>query len=481
MAHPERLTLRRTLGAWAIRTTPSPGEMAYIAYCVVLVGLIVGAPVVRAIWILLAEPPVFAVVMSPIAQSLLAAAVLVLLASVCAAWSAPVVRRGFLASVLADSAIRYSRSFRTPVMLWMLAAIAVCVGSAAVFFSVLWALGAIDAVGFACALAGALGVAITAWAAAILTQSSARFGAFAALILTSAAVGLALGRPTWAVGLLWSPLWAVVMLTMAFALGIWAVPRINRLRPTDITAASLRRDAATTGFVLMESDDVARAMRDLPTAGRHWPATPRLPIVLALPYAALIGAARTPARFVRGVLCISMGYVVAGLAPSVWLVGIAVTLVYLGLGSVTDGLRNAADVVRSAPAYGVSDVRLFTSHALLPLAVAGILAPLAFTTGGLSGFATALVCTIAAVAARAFAALTPMAPLSLLIPIPTPVGDMAAMMRLVWAVQGLAFAIAFAVLCAPIISDPSANTALMAIAATGIACWVLISRWRTRS
>lgn len=477
MARVERLAFRQTLRAWSVRDQAEPKEIAYIAYCVVLLCLIVVAPVVRAIWVLLSTPAAVAVLSSPEFGSLATAGIFALLALVCAPWSAPAVRRGFLAHVLASSAIPYSTSFRRPVGNMLTVAITASMGAAALGQSVLLAAGVVLVWDLVFTLVSAASIATIATVCALASQRSARFSGAAAICFTAVAVAMAVWPPALSGVALTTPWGAGIV--VACAIGCFAmIGRLLRsMMPAAISEASERMDAVVTGVALMDSDAVTRAFSQGPSIGRRWNATPRLAITLALPFAAFVGSLRNPARFVRGVAVLAAGLALAGITISPWVTGTAAALIYMSLGPFADGVRQAADVVRSPPVYGISDVRFMLSHAMFPLAFVLIFSIIALPVGGVGGWLTAVVAGVTAVIARVFAALTPAAPLSLLMPIPTAFGDMAAFLRLLWAVQGVLLAVVLAVFVA---SAATNSGAIIATIVCFFAAITVVGRWKSR-
>ena len=116
-------------------------------------------------------------------------------------------------------------------------------------------------------------------------------------------------------------------------------------------------------------------------------------------------------------------------------------------------------------------------HVVFPAFVAVAASTVGFV-GGTSGYLVSVMVGCAALFARVFAALTPPTPLELLMPMPTPAGDAAALLRLGWALQGAIAAVALSVAMLPSVlgSDP-----WRFVWAPGMAIALLVPRWRTRS
>ena len=200
-----------------------------------------------------------------------------------------------------------------------------------------------------------------------------------------------------------------------------------------------------------------------------------------------IGAARTPGRLVVGVVALTASGVLITLAfapgsPG-WLLGAAAGLIaFAGLGPVTDGIRHAASVAGDFPLYGISDERLLANHALFPLVVlviallaAAVVCSILTGIPAASPLASALALGLLALFTQVGNALKGPLPPELLTPIPTPMGDLGAAVRMTWAVDAVLLAASAGASAALAFESP--------LLLTGVAATVVIvgiNRWRHR-
>lgn len=475
MARSDRLIVRTTLRQWNHRARRAPSEIAYLVYVGILVGAIVLVPVIRAVWLLLAEPAALAVLTAPPFSAYVVAAVLIVLASATAPWTAPAARRPFLARVLSDTPAAYAASFSGPVWRYALCVVAIAGGVAALLQGVLASAGLTSAaIGISVVIA-AMATGVIATVVALVSQAWPRIGMGVSISLVAGALVVAITLPD--VSVLASLPSVAGLSALALTLAAATPLILNRMRPRHIMAASIRRDGLIVGATLMDASAIDDAAVEVPAIGRRWMIGKRVPLALSFATAAAVGAARTPARLVRSAAVLLAGFALAAVVPSGWVVAAASALVYLGLGGFVTALKHAALAVRTTPMYGVSDAALLGMHAIFPASVALVASVVGFV-GGTPGFALCLTIAIAAIAARVFAALTPPTPLSLLMPIPTPAGDAAALLRVGWALQGLILVGATSVALLPAVHgiDPWRFVWVTAVAAT-----IMVARWRNRS
>jgi hypothetical protein len=199
---------------------------------------------------------------------------------------------------------------------------------------------------------------------------------------------------------------------------------------------------------MLDVSSAASAYVPQPHAGRRWRAVHRvrsLPLRLALGDA--VAAARTPGRLAIGVAGllvagVLMGFASLHLVP--WLAAVAGAVAYVAVGTVTDGIRHAVEAMSSTAMYGVSDLAMIGGHALFPaMSAVTVVAVVALVVVAAMGGAVwgsafgAVVVALSAVAARVLDALKPPMPVVLLLPIPTPMGDLSAANRVVWVLDAL--------------------------------------------
>lgn len=474
MARSDRLAVRATLRQWNKRSRRG-SDIAYLVYISILVGAIVLVPLIRAAWLLLSEPAAIAVLTAPWFGDIAVAASLVLMSAACAPWAAPAVRRAFLARVLSDAPAPFALSFGAPVVRWWLVAVVAAGAVAALVHGVLLSASAGSGLALVCATVSAIAAATLATVCAVAAQRSATVGNALSVGLMALAATVVVFSP--AVAVFSQPIGAMSLGVLALIAACCVPSLLNSTQPHALLAASVRRDAAVVGFTLMDASVLGDAVRDVPRGRRRRSAVPRVPRALAFAVSAAVGAARTPLRLARGLIVLAGGFTLAAAAPSAWTVGLAAALVYLGIGACMTGVEQAALAARTPAVFGVSDVTLLARHAIFPAVVLAA-ASLIGLAGGPTGLGVALIVGVAVLVARVFAALTPPAPLELLLPMPTPAGDVGAFLRLLWALQGPIFAAALSIALLPAVLN--ADLARLVWAAA-IAAALLIARWRTRS
>lgn len=202
-------------------------------------------------------------------------------------------------------------------------------------------------------------------------------------------------------------------------------------------------------------------------------------------YRDLIGATRTPARFVVAALALT-GFgllsAVAWVAPiSVMaaVVGVAAIIGYLGLGVWSDGIRHAIDAAGGPQLYGIRPTGLVALHALLPTA-AGLFfactgAAIAVALGGpWFGALFAMLGTLFTVTVRVLDATKGQMPLRLLTPIPTPAGDLSGILIAYWQADSLVMTLA--VLAGVALLAASNPVVLVALVPAGLFVLLLARR-----
>ncbi|WP_153002087.1 hypothetical protein [Leucobacter chromiiresistens] len=206
-----------------------------------------------------------------------------------------------------------------------------------------------------------------------------------------------------------------------------------------------------------------------------------------------VGAARAPARLVGGAIGVAVAGPLVALASVAPAPGAAIgvlgaggaVLAFAALGPFTDGLRHAAAIAADLPLYGVDDAHLLLLHSAFPLSAVLVLmgaAALTFSVvagvGPLAPVLGAAAIGVAALIARANAALKGPMPLRLLASIPTPAGDLSGAVRLLWAVDGVLL-VALAGAIAPLALHAPA-WGFVAVAPIGLLVAIGIGRWRGR-
>lgn len=505
--------LGAALEIWRTRTRKTRGDQAYLVYAILLGVAVVIVPIVRAVWLSAVSDEGIRALSAPAAPAVagLAAVALWAAALLLGRERGPALLAPFLSHALATSGLRRAVAFRSPVLRSAAVVIAVTTAVAVLAGTALLHRGLADPLGVvAFAVAGALVgcIASVGWLAGQALPRIAPWLALGLLVFGACTAIAPVVRPfsPWGwVELLYptvgTPFALAALVALAVGLAATAPTLLDRLSATELTAQALRWEAATTHTSSMDFSLAADIYRGRPHLGRGIRAVAsarsssarprrarparRLPAVFLRRDA--VGAIRTPGRLVVGVLALAAAGALLALAATPaapgWLLGaIAGLVAYAGLGAFTDGIRHAASVAADLPLYGVSDARLLANHSAFPLIVAIVVLLAAVVTCALV-FALPVAAPIAgalafgplALLARIGSALKGPMPPVLLTPIPTPMGDMGAAMRLIWAVDGLLIA-AIAGASAALLLDAPAVVAIVALVLVGTA----LNRWRHR-
>lgn len=491
-------------------------DTSYAVYLAMLIVLVAVVPVVRAGWLFVTDPSNAVALTSAATVPVIAGVVgLVWAAAVIAGrLRGPVVFTPFLAHALTTSPVPQRRAFARQA--WMSAAALAVVGalggavlaaaSAAAVTSGFMitpgiALGvALSAsVGAACGILAALlwlvGQAVPSrWSAlaigVLAALSTVAFAAqvwgfaFDPALASSILAGLA------AVGA--HPLAAPAALLAALTLLALVPLLLSRLEPRVVLGQSLRCEAVRLHTSTLELSASVATYQSVPRAGRRRFAiggrARSLPAIIVRRDA--VAALRTPGRLAIGVLVLlACGALIAGaavVAPPAWMLGaIAGLAAYAAAGPLSDGLRHAVEAASALPLYGTSDSALLLVHTLFPtlavglvVATGAVLVTAFWPPAGalpLVSIASAVIVALGAVVLRLMNALKPPLPLALLTPIPTPAGDMAALNRVIWALDGVLLA---GLLGAA--ASLSATAILAPLAVVAVAGLVVQRRWALR-
>ncbi|MEN2741068.1 hypothetical protein ABCS02_25070 [Microbacterium sp. X-17] len=457
-------------------------------------------PMARAIWLSAASPAGVAFLASSAAPGVTALLVSALWAGalLLGRERGPVVRAPFLTHALAVSDQPRSATFRGP----LLRAGAQVTGATMIIAALV--AGSLVNGGLADPFEAALFVvaggltgivATVAWLAGQALPRAALPIALGLLVLgaATAVVPVTYAFAPWGwVGLLYptagSPHVLVLFTALCVAL-VAAVPTLmSRLGIVGLVTQALRWDAATTRARGMDFSGATELYRTRPHVGR------RIRAVRSTGHMSLmflrrdaIGAARTPGRLAAGILTLAAAGALIALAsvPTVpgWLLGgVAGLFVFAGLGPLTDGIRHAVSIASDLPLYGISDGHLLVQHALFPLGVVVVVLLAAATVAAIVVGIPAVASIVGALAVgllglviRIGGAVKGMLPPALLAPMPTPMGDPSAAVRLVWALDGVLLAASAGAAAAIAFESP---LWLAVVAATAGA--IVIRRWRRR-
>lgn len=444
------------------RERPGSGDRAYAAYLVLMLGIIVVAPAVRALLLSLTETlPAAGSAAPPVVAALLTASVCALVLA--AAHLGPAHAALPWQDLVVDTDLPHKLTLARPIRQWCVAA-AVLGGAAGGIVVVARLLrgdpgfasdiGFLHAVGLVC---GSAGLAVATSLGMLVAQRGARIrhilvaaGALVAAaqvsgILADAAVSvpssalvvLATGA-TNTVSVLATAL-AIVGVAIAVCACVWAPQLAASLGRDVLRGQALARDAALVAVV---SGDPRTGMALLGAPVRWWRSVRYRPsrfVGLSVVRRDLHGLLRAPGRAIMG--CVGSAAAgacwaasVSGPAPAV-LGAVATLAAVVAATPFCAGLRTAAVAISAPPLLPTPPGILIAWHAVVPALLttaatgAGALA-VSHRPGQTAG--AALLLAAVAVLLRAISALKGTIPMGLLAPVPTAVGDMAGINVAVW-------------------------------------------------
>ena len=526
--------LRRTVREARRRPTADTSYAVYLSMLIVLVAVV---PVVRAGWLFVTDPVNAVALTSAATMPVIAGVVgLVWAAAVIAGrLRGPVVFTPFLAHALTTSPVPQRRAFARQV--WMsVAALSAAGALCGAVLAAAEAAAVTSATAAAAASPSTAALATTAASSAFMIAPGAALGvALSASVGAACGIVAAL---LWLVGQAVPSRWSALAIgvlaalsTVAFSAQAWGltfdpalagstlaalaavgahplaapgallaaltllavVPLLlSRLEPRVVLGQSLRWEAVRLHTSTLELSASVATYQTVPRAGRRRFAiggrARSLPAIIVRRDA--VAALRTPGRLAIGVLVLlACGALITGaavVAPPAWMLGaIAGVAAYAAAGPLSDGLRHAVEAASALPLYGTSDSALLLLHTLFPALAVGLVV----ATGAvlvtafwppaaalpLASIGSAVIVAIGSVVLRLMNALKPPLPLALLTPIPTPAGDMAALNRVIWALDGVLLA---GLLGAA--ASLSATAILAPLAVVAVAGLIARRRWVVR-
>lgn len=487
--------LRAATAIWRGRQQRAASDRAFIAYSLVLFALIVGAPVLRAAWLAVTLRATAVAMTEPIAAVTAAVVVLAVWATALTVGRSrgPAVAAPFLAHVLTSSDLPGRTAFGRQTLVGVVA-LAVVGGGAAAF------LGAALAVVGLVPVESALDFAVRGLLIGVLTglcwllgQAAPRAATVLAAGLVVGAAGLAIlgtnaAASTWAWVTPTVGVPGIVVLGAVAVVGVVTMPwLLDRIHGATITAQSTQWNVAIAHAVSLDFAAASGSYQALPTAGRRLRAVLQgtSPVVMVLVRDA-VGAVRTPARLVGGVLTIAAAglalVLAAQNATTAPLLGaIAAALVYVGAGASTRGVQHVAQVSRDQPLYGFSDGSLLLLHSIFPVAFSVVITLTSTVVVGSLVAASpvaapiwaAIALPIVVVAARVSNALRGPSPLFLMTPAPSAVGDPMPLLRILWALDAPLLAILAG-------SSAGAGSLPSVVAVAVVVALFLLVRWARR-
>ena len=436
------------------------GSGWYAVYASLLVGVVVGMPLVRgaaagmghhSVLPLLEDPPVG---LLPIGFAAAVAA-----ATLVGGTSGPAVLSPFLTVHLGGNHLSRARTLLRPFLLSAILLVSVCLLAAVTVTWALWSAAAIDA-GSAVLLlviaACAAWIVSVVWLAGQACTARTRTVLVLAAVLVGAAASLppvSLSPVPWSATPVGAAFWTVVALLSALM-----VPRLLvRLRGDDLLVHARRRDLATAAGASGEVGHALATFRPLPRVGRRLDAVQAgVPFILTIVRRDIVGALRTPVRGAvgtSGVVASAVLIVLSFELPAgvMWVAtSTAAVAGFASLGVVSDGFRYAAEGAGRPPLHGVSTARLMATHSALPallvVLAAAVGAGVGFLTGAPIGAVLGSVaCLALLVLMRACDAARGPLPVRLLTPVQSPVGDFAGAVVVLWQVEAIVLSLSITI------------------------------------
>lgn len=254
--------------------------------------------------------------------------------------------------------------------------------------------------------------------------------------------------------------WFAVSVTIAWVCIAGTPALLGRLRGTELMTQG--QIWASAG-VLASTGDVRGSLERIRMSAHH---TPRRVGLRIGPLAWLIvkrdatGSMRHPVRLGVGICsALLAGVLVAhvlstsaqpgGPGIGAFIGAVSGMLGYLSAGAFSDGVRAHADNIGAPALFGIAEQPLAMLHLILPLIASCVL----MTVGAIGastfvhpaspiGVVTAAVFAVIMVALRGVSAVKGPLPITLLLPVPTPVGDVSILFALAWSFDGLLIALA---------------------------------------
>lgn len=448
----------------------SAQEVAYWVYAGILALLLTGFPLVRSVVLFLAQESSLRVLVGSPMPDVVAnvAAFSTLTFVLLGAVRGPALLSPFFVYAISGSDVPRSRGLLRPFVISSAIVISATTALAGLITGVL-------VVGTAGSLAqwisfgvGALFLSILTCMGWLLGQVVGRRLWLAALSIVALIVvprffpqAAAISPWHW-LGALWpgaqgSALWVIPLVLVATSSMLFTRRLLNSASNTHLLRQANQWQSATTSALAGDAGAAFGAFRAAPRVGRRWVAIRHHSIVFRFLRRDVVGAFRTPTRMVACLLSLTLACSIVGAAHSgivePWILGMTAGLLgFLALGVCSDGFRHAAEAAGAAPLYGYAPVQLFALHSVLPFASSVISASASLViVAALAGSASAsllvttLLLPILLSIVRAYDSLKGPLPPALLTPIPTPAGDVSALVVLAWQSDALVFSAAIGV------------------------------------
>lgn len=436
------------------------GDGWYAVYASLLVGVVVGLPLMRgaaqglgqpSVLPFLEDPPVGAL---PVGFSAAIAA-----AALVGGTAGPAVLTPFLTVHLGGNHLSRARTLLRPFLRSAVLLVSMCLVAAGTSAWTLWNAGAVDV---ASAVLLVLIEGCAAWIVSVvwLAGQACTARARAVLVLAAVVAGAATSVPPvslfpvlWSTSAVGAAFWVVCALVSSLL-----VPRLLvRLRGDGLLNHARRRDLAAAAGRAGEVGHALSTFRPLPRVGRRMDAVAaRAPFIVTIVRRDIVGALRTPVRGAvgaAGVVAAAVLIVLSFALPAgvMWVAAAAAAVIgFASLGVVSDGFRHAAAGAGRPPLHGVSTARLMASHGALPALLVVLAAAVGVGVAAVAGVpAGAVLGALASLAlvglVRACDSARGPLPVRLLTPVQSPVGDFAGAVVVLWQVEAVVVALSITV------------------------------------
>lgn len=447
---------------------PDLRETLFRVYAAVIVAIVVVFPVVRAVFIFLSVPAGIEFLAESVGAeiwSIVFAGATVVLAATARVRGPVVPAQPYLMTVVGSPLAR-ALTLRRPFLQSTALVLAVVLALGGLYLGVALVAGIptpAEAVLFAVGvLVGGAALAVV-WAGAqspyrriVVSVVTAAAVVQIAVALLSPAVAAWITPWGWS-GTLWAAVHATDAVGAVLALGLLAVvtvagttvvPHLLRRLPFAELDAQSRRWAAVGA--LAASGDVRTAvdrMKTPPRRGRTRRAMRAGGPVSGILRRDLRGLGRAPGRTAAGLVITAAAAaaigLVSGRGEGVQLpLAVAALALYFSVGMLADGLRAFTASIGGASPYGIPPQRQARAHLLVPASF-GVLAAVvgaAVATawgGSIAAAAWSALVVLFAVVMQLFAGAKGQLPVALLMPVPTPVGDLSVLGVLLWLADAI--------------------------------------------
>lgn len=464
--------VRTTRRRYAERVGPrAPGDTAYLAYLVVLVLAMVVIPLLIGMGRVLSQPEILSALQSPRSDRVvhLVSGVFLAAAAALGLHRGPAHLPPVLVVILAGNDLPRSRTLRRPFVGAALGVIVLVTVAGALVGTVLTlggeaeVLAAVSLVGASAAL-GAIGA--TMWLAG--QRAGNRHGwllpasLLVATLITLPLPTLAAVTPWGWMAQTWPPTasgppWALLPLVLVALVCLdRAAGLLDRVPGAVLLDQARRWEIVSVAAFTGDLSSALATFRSRPVLGRGWRAVPGVVAPLQYLVRDLVGAARTPVRMLTGLSFLTLGGLLTSLAgagtplPPWVLAGLGAATSFAALGTLTDGFRHAGATRWAPTLFGHLTGRLYLLHTAFPVLATvgctlagGVVARL--IGWGAADLLAALLPGVLVVAVRAFDSVKGPLPLTLLTPVPSPVGDMSGVVVMAWQADALLLSVALGV------------------------------------